>query len=222
MRSYGASCNVNHRLDLLSLTRSRSAIDRIEQNGMCQGRRIKELLHQASHFNNALFHLIPKTSRATPNNSFELSRSSSSSVSCILESIPSRPRPRLDQYSAGVYLRKSAGPCRFLQRDKSLIIRLAHMGLSAEVRACRMTCLDKAVSFAMKSWCYLVIYSQSIMYNSMLIPKAKNFEEHLQTTMPDNCRVEPCNIYHNHNTRHIRIYCWTYAQQDKCICRPKQ
>lgn len=97
----------NHHLDLLSLMYSRSATDRIEQDGMRQGRRIEELLHQASHFNNALFYRIPKTSRAAPNSSFELSRGSSSSVLAMLESVPSRPRPRLDQVSAGVYFKGS-------------------------------------------------------------------------------------------------------------------
>lgn len=65
----------------------------------------------------------------------------------------------------------------------------------------------------MESWRYLVIYSQLIMYNSMLIPKAKNFEDVLQTTTADNRRFEPCNIYHNHNTCHIHIYCWTYLSK---------
>lgn len=99
---YVVQCN--HHLDLLSLMHSRSATDRIEQDGMRQGRRIEELLHQASHFNNALFYLIPKTSPVAPNSSFEVSRGSSLSV---FESVPSRPRPRLDQDSAGVYFKGS-------------------------------------------------------------------------------------------------------------------
>lgn len=86
---------------------SRSATDRIEQDGMRQGRRIEELLHQASHFNNALFYLRPKTSRAPLNSSFELCRGSSSSVASILESVPSRPRHRLDRDSVGVYFKGS-------------------------------------------------------------------------------------------------------------------
>lgn len=102
---YVVQCN--HHLDLMSLMNSRSATDRIEQDGMRQGRRIEELLHQASHFNNALFYRIPKTSCAAPSSSFELSRGSSLSVSTILESVPSRPRPRLDQDSAGVYFKGS-------------------------------------------------------------------------------------------------------------------
>ncbi|KAK4861535.1 hypothetical protein LT330_003570 [Penicillium expansum] len=40
-----------------------SATDRIEQNGMRQGRRIDELLRRTSYFNNALFHLILRPSR---------------------------------------------------------------------------------------------------------------------------------------------------------------
>lgn len=51
------------------------------------------------------------------------------------------------------------------------------------------------------------LYSQLIMYNSIFIPKARNFEDILQTTTADNCRVGPCNIYHNHNTRHIHMHC---------------
>ncbi|CAI7631461.1 unnamed protein product [Penicillium viridicatum] len=91
-------------INLLLNTLIWSATDRIEQDGMRQGRRIEELLHQASHFNNALFYLIPKTSRVAPNSSLEFSRGSSLSV---FESVSSRPRPRLDQDSAGVYFKGS-------------------------------------------------------------------------------------------------------------------
>ncbi|CAI7591166.1 unnamed protein product [Penicillium palitans] len=107
-------------INLLLNTLIWSATDRIEQDGMRQGRRIEELLHQASRFNNALFYRIPKTSCAAPNSSFELSRGSSLSVSTILESVPSRPRPRLDQDSAGVYLKGS---------------QQGHAGLSNGIRA---------------------------------------------------------------------------------------
>ncbi|OQE41440.1 hypothetical protein PENCOP_c005G05966 [Penicillium coprophilum] len=77
-----------------------SATDRIEQNGMRQGKRIEELLHRTSYFNNV--------SNAHPkyivlNSLSGHSRGSSPSVTSAFESVLSRPRPRRDQNPAGVY-----------------------------------------------------------------------------------------------------------------------
>ncbi|KAJ5493844.1 hypothetical protein N7463_009931 [Penicillium fimorum] len=83
-------------INLLLNTLIWSATHRIEQDGMRQGKRIEELLHQASQFNNALLHLMPNPSRAVPNSSFELSRGLSSSVSSTFESVLSRLGPVLD------------------------------------------------------------------------------------------------------------------------------
>ncbi|CAI7573731.1 unnamed protein product [Penicillium glandicola] len=84
-------------INLLLNTLIWSATDRIEQDGVRQGRRIEELLHQASHFNNTLFHMLLKQPRTARNSSFEFSRDPSSSVSSTVESVPSRARPRLHQ-----------------------------------------------------------------------------------------------------------------------------
>jgi hypothetical protein len=99
---------------------SRSATDRIEQDGVRQGKRIEELLHQASHFNNAFLHLMPKPKRPALNSSFELSRGPSSGVSSTFDLVPSRPRHRLGQGSASAYFMGS---------------QQGHAGLSNEIRA---------------------------------------------------------------------------------------